>query len=124
MERYFYDGVCEVRDKGGICYATKLPYDNLAKNKFACVTYDVGLSAWPDVVNRMQEADKSLTSYLDIRLADEEYGTDRQRVTADAFDSYRTGTVAFTPDKIKIIDITGGRYGLARVLSGDERYDI
>lgn len=124
VERYFFNGVCEVLDRGGVCYATKLPYDNLAKNKFACVTYDVGLSAWPDVVNRMQEADKSLTSYLDIRLADEEYGTGRQRVTADTFDSYRTGTVAFTPDKIKIIDITGGRYGLARVLSGDERYDI
>lgn len=29
-----------------------------------------------------------------------------------------------TPNRIKIVDITGGKYGSARVLSGDERYDI
>ena len=45
VERYFFNGVCEVLDRGGVCYATKLPYQNEAKDKFATVTYSVGLSS-------------------------------------------------------------------------------
>lgn len=68
--------------------------------------------------------DRSLTSYLDIKLVNEDYTSGKQRITADTFDNYRTGNITFTPDQIKIIDITGGRYGSARVLSGQDRYDI
>ena len=45
VEWYFFNGVCEVLDRGGVCYATKLPYQNEAKDKFATVTYSVGLSS-------------------------------------------------------------------------------
>jgi len=124
VERYFFNGVCEILDRGGVCYATKLPYDNDAKDKLAAVTYSVDLASRADVVEDLAQADKSLTSYLDIRLLDENYGTGRQRIDADVFDSYRVGKAVDTPNRIKIVDITGGKYGSARVLSGDERYDI
>ena len=37
--------MCEVLDRGGVCYATMLPYQNEAKDKFAAVTYSVRLSS-------------------------------------------------------------------------------
>ena len=81
-------------DRGGVCYATKLPYDNMAKDKFASVTYNVGLSENGGVVDSLSKVDGSLTSYLDIKL----YEECESRIDANTFDSYRTGTVAFSPD--------------------------
>lgn len=42
--------------------------------------------------------DRSLTSYLDIKLVNEDYESGKQRITADTFDNYRTGNITFTPD--------------------------
>lgn len=41
-ERYFYTACNEVLNQGGILYATRLPYDNAAANKYTAVTYNVG----------------------------------------------------------------------------------
>lgn len=39
IERYLYNGVMEVLDKGGICLVSKLPYDNMSKDRFSEVVY-------------------------------------------------------------------------------------
>ena len=38
-ESYFYNAMYEVLNRGGACIASKLPYDNLAKDKYAYVEY-------------------------------------------------------------------------------------
>lgn len=106
VERYFFNAACEIIDRGGICYATKLPYVNPAKDNFATVTYDVSLktdkTAGPaedgkKITDRLAEVDRSLTSYLEFSLAEQDdvYGTGRQRIDANTFDKYRIGDIRF-----------------------------
>lgn len=38
-EKYFYNGICEVLNRGGTCIAAKLPYDNIAKDKYNYVEF-------------------------------------------------------------------------------------
>lgn len=123
IERYFFNGVCEIIDRGGVAYATKLPYANKAKDKLAVATYSVGLGEQPDVIAQFEPVDSSLTSYLSVKL-DESVGASAQRIDLSLFDDYRTGKTQFARNKIKIVDITGGRYGEAYVISGGNRENI
>lgn len=40
-ERYFFNGCMEIINRGGICIACKLPYDNIESKNYTCTTYKV-----------------------------------------------------------------------------------
>jgi len=89
-ERYFFNGVCEIIDRGGVAYATKLPYFNAAKDKLAMATYSVDLVTVPDqVIDRLREVDTSLTSYMRISLND----SGVSRISLEQLDEYKTGRI-------------------------------
>lgn len=46
-ERYFYNGCLEVIDNGGKLLASKLPYDNNSKDKYAYVDYKIDPNLYP-----------------------------------------------------------------------------
>ena len=125
IEQYFFNGVCEILDRGGVVYATKLPYDNAAKDHLALATYNVSLEREEDgVTAALAAVDSSLTSYLKFTL-DESPSYQKHRISQEEFDQYRTGDIKFgVANQIKIVDITGGRYGEAKIISGDERVDV
>lgn len=74
MERYFYNGVNETLQRGGVALAVKLPYANDYYDKYSYVEYDVmfdsgdkpfqfkGLTA-----DQIMSADATITSYFKIR---------------------------------------------------------
>ena len=43
-EKYFCNGIAEVLNRGGVCIASKLPYDNEAYNRFNYVEFEIGES--------------------------------------------------------------------------------
>lgn len=43
FERYLYNAICEVINRGGTCIAAKLPYLNDSFGKYNYVDYDVQL---------------------------------------------------------------------------------
>jgi hypothetical protein len=40
-ERYFYNSVYEILDRGGVCYAAKLPYFNDSLDNFTYTSYTI-----------------------------------------------------------------------------------
>ena len=68
------------------------------------------------------QVDDSLTSYIQIKCANTGYSD--SRIDLNTFDGYRTGDINIGGiNKIKIIDITNGRYDKAEFLSGDTRFN-
>lgn len=120
IEQYFFNGVCEILDRGGIVYASKLPYDNPTKDKFTVVTYSVEEKENENIINKLKLVDNSLTSYLEIS-----YSNNQNRLlNIETFDDYRTGKITFNRNQIKIVDITGGKYEEANILTNNDRINI
>ena len=70
-ERYFYNACVEILQKGGILLGAKLPYENRAKNSYACVEYslasDLSSIAADTVLATIQdEVDPTLSTYIEI----------------------------------------------------------
>lgn len=76
-ERYFWNGCCEVLDKGGKLLVAKLPYDNRSKDKFAYVDYKISrnvnqiqdgakIAAKWQTVNEIREVLKSVMNHADV----------------------------------------------------------
>ena len=57
FEKYFYNAINEVINRGGTCIAAKLPYDNNAKDYYNCIEYqfDLTISATNSNIHHMNE---------------------------------------------------------------------
>lgn len=69
VEMYLRTGVKEVLDKGGVCVVSKLPYDNLSKDRFAVARYKVcqaALSGDDPYARAVRAIDGSVTACLSV----------------------------------------------------------
>ena len=85
-ERYLYNGVCEILDRGGICLVAKLPYVNESKDKFNCVDFKLVRNS-PDLqpqIQMLREKDGTVLSSFSI-----ENGGQPGLMSIDDFDSCR-----------------------------------
>lgn len=75
FERYFYNAICEVLNRGGTCVAAKLPYLNDSFGKYNYVDYDVQLCSTQmvgseldigsfDTIEELQNALSTVIVYL------------------------------------------------------------
>lgn len=110
-ERYFYNAASEVIARGGQCIMTKLPYDNLSKDKFTYTDYilDDTLVSTGTVVNDISSIDEALTSYVTIRNDDKD--DIDSTLTIEQLDDYIVNYSRLKNDVIRIVDRTRGKYG-------------
>ena len=54
-EKYFYNGIYEILNRGGTCIAAKLPYWNRSYGNYSYVDFDIGSELCCDVVQRDAE---------------------------------------------------------------------
>lgn len=114
-ERYFYNGACEILERGGVLMASKLPYDNLAYDSFSYTDYKVlnpaDTSANADLSDDILTVDSSLTSYSQISaILPTKSALEADLLSIDLVDSYRTRSSVVSPNTIRIVDLTRGKY--------------
>ncbi len=119
-EKYFYNSAIEILGRGGIFLASKLPYDNLSKDKFAQVTYTVGselissnLSNDNFYLSNLNKIDTTLTSYIEIT----NNSNDTSLITLSTLDGYKTRDTVIPKNTFKIIDINRKQYDMINMLS-------
>lgn len=136
IEKYAFNGVNEILQQGGICLFSKLPYDNISKDKYTSVRFELSPIISSDINNKnddnlnddlnndedeeekqfnqntvlklLKETDESLTSFVKISVLDD------QCVTQQQLDEMIVKNRIIQSGKhrnlFQIVDITHGQY--------------
>ena len=125
-ERYLYNGVTEVLDRGGVCLVSKLPYANTSMSCLPTVTYRLETrNAVTDgnVLRDLSSVDPSLTSYATISLYDDK---PTKTTSVERLDLNKTTNSIYAgqTNMIDIIDITNQQYGSTNLVKGEAAVDV
>lgn len=117
-ERYFWNACAEVLNRGGICLAAKLPYDNPALDTFPYVDYKISDPVYIDKdskYSKILDADPSLTSY--IQLYQQTNSTYSGYIDLSTYDKYCVSEQNVPINTLKIVGIKNDQYGMMDVAS-------
>lgn len=117
-EKYFYNACVDIIDRGGVCIASKLPYDNTESRDGGSFTYcdyvlnPTVLTSITDDIPGAKELDSNLTSFMQIFSA--EYGSNgvpsTGTISLDDVDQLRTGLKSGIKNHIRIVDVSKQKY--------------
>ena len=102
----------EVLDRGGICIACRLPYDNNESKdggRFSYCDYQVLEDSTTGSYAEVAKLDSNITSFLEISSID----TDSRTMSLDELDNMRVGIKSRLHNKIRIVDVSKSRYDVA-----------
>ena len=111
-EKYFFNACMEVLDRGGICIACRLPYDNNESKgggRFSYCDYQVIENSTTGSYAEIAKLDSNITSFLEISSID----TDSRTMSLDELDNMRVGIKSRLHNKIRIVDVSKSRYDVA-----------
>lgn len=110
-ERYFYRASMEVINQGGKLYASKLPYDNDAKDIYVCKKYTVNAAA--DISSSVYAALISVDTTIDKYSAIDSTSNTVISIALSTIEEYETGEESPGPGEIIIIDALRSKYDAA-----------
>lgn len=117
-ERYFWNACAEVLNKGGICLAAKLPYDNPALDTFPYVDYKISDPIYIDSdseYKKIVDADASLTSYIQLR---QQLGNSYSGyIDLAEYDKLNINEQNVPTNTLRIVGIQNNQYGIMNVAS-------
>ena len=94
FEKYFYNGCIDIISNGGICLATRFPYDNESLDKYTYCDYVISQNAEPigdmlDVAEYVQTLDEVKLAIIDLINTQTVFENDSKRL----IDTYKLDTV-------------------------------
>lgn len=119
-EKYFYNAGIEILNRGGILLMSRLPYDNLSKDKFASLKYKVddeiilqNIGNSYDYLEDLKAIDSTISSYVNINNV----ASANALISLEDLDKYKTGEQIIEKNTIQIVDITRKQYEKINMLS-------
>lgn len=117
-ERYFWNACVEVLNNGGVCLASKLPYDNPSLGTLPYVDYNISHLRYcndpsHNRYNALSTIDKSLTSFIEISqpLGSKYSGY----MSIEDYDRYIVNNANVKKDTLRIVEIKNQSYEMTEV---------
>ena len=126
-ERYFFNVAAEVITKGGVFLGAKLPYNNQAKNSYACTDFTVESNIEQFANNstidnnlkqQLTNLDPTIISYKKIT------GSNPKYITPDMLEELRISKSTLSANTIRIVDITHSQYNTVNIHHKNAQDDI